>query len=111
MTDELLKIRIVKVLKENVECLKEKKSTMPVDSRRLQGPETAFSYSLLEEKDVDKPPIQKSLLKPNGKRKDGRKPTDSRPLCILSLFYYFQIKIILFFILKFSFENRSSKPS
>ena len=70
---------------------------MPVDSRRLQGPETAFSYSLLEEKDVDKPPIQKSLLKPNGKRKDGRKPTDSRPLCIYCHYFtIFQLKLFYF---------------
>ncbi|KAK4004936.1 hypothetical protein OUZ56_006663 [Daphnia magna] len=59
---------------------------MPVDSRRLQGPESAFSYTLLKKKDANaeesvlSADLQKMLIGSNQVRKDKRKPTDARPL-------------------------------
>lgn len=90
---------------------------MPVDSRRLQGPETAFSYTLLEQKnnsDVEETGLP--LLKAEGKRCDGRKPTDARPLCtkchtFLLLILLVQIKLYLFLTCFKSYEDRSCQPS
>lgn len=61
---------------------------MPGDSRRLQGPEDAFSYRILDKigcdgrlgESAEKPP-----LVVDGIRKDGRKPSDARPLCNIFL--------------------------
>ena len=62
---------------------------MPLDSRRLQGPKSAFSYTLLEDKnssETDEPGLsanfKKILLSSNQNRQDKRKPNDPRPLCI-----------------------------
>lgn len=66
---------------------------MPVDSRRLQGPESAFSYTLLEKKGASEgepslsADFQKILISANEVRKDKRKPTDARPLCKLIFFW------------------------
>lgn len=62
---------------------------MPVDSRRLQGPESAFSYTLLEKKNANaedlllSADLLKMLISNNKVRKDKRKATDARPLCNL----------------------------
>lgn len=67
------------------------KSTMPGDSRRLQGPESAFSYTLLEKKDATEgesvlaTSFQKILIGANECRQDKRKPIEARPLCNLHL--------------------------
>jgi len=59
---------------------------MPVDTRRLQGPDNSFSYKLLEnnnaalESSVSQSTIQQNLLDHNGQRKDKRKANDARPL-------------------------------
>ncbi|XP_039297454.1 exosome complex component MTR3 [Nilaparvata lugens] len=54
---------------------------MPVDSRRLQGPETTFPYHLY----VNKQPLThaqwlKQVVKSNGKRTDGRKHDEIRKI-------------------------------
>jgi len=60
---------------------------MPIDTRRLQGPENAISYRLLQQKNapdleaaVSQLSIQQNLLDHNGQRKDKRKTNDARPL-------------------------------
>ena len=60
---------------------------MPVDSRRLQGPENAFSYNILKKRDeledsVSQMSIENKILDSNGIRRDQRKPADSRKLCM-----------------------------
>ena len=64
---------------------------MPVDSRRLQGPENAFSYTLIGKKNLnEEEPLsadfKKILIGTNQVRKDKRRPSDARPLCKLILF-------------------------
>lgn len=60
---------------------------MPLDSRRLQGPESAFSYTLLEENkssECDEPNLSENfqkILLSNEHRQDKRKPNEGRPLC------------------------------
>lgn len=57
---------------------------MPVDSRRLQGPEDAFSYRILDKLSSigdAAERTEKSSLVIDGSRKDNRKPSDARPLC------------------------------
>ncbi|XP_046461794.1 exosome complex component MTR3-like [Daphnia pulex] len=59
---------------------------MPVDSRRLQGPETSFCYTLLEKKNANEvesalsADLQKILIGSTKVRKDKRMPTDARQL-------------------------------
>ena len=76
-------------------CLKVEKFTsvftMPVDSRRLQGPENSFSYKLLEKKNDKEEEaalsadLQKILIGTNKVRKDKRIPSDARPLCNVTI--------------------------
>jgi hypothetical protein len=64
---------------------------MPVDSRRLQGPENSFSYTLLEKKNASEEEIalsanlEKILIGTNKVRKDKRIPSDARPLCNVAI--------------------------
>ena len=66
---------------------KEYNRKMPVDSRRLQGPETAFSYTLLEKQcsNEEEPSLSNKfeniIISANEVRKDKRKPSEGRPLC------------------------------
>lgn len=62
---------------------------MPTDSRRLQGPEDAFSYKILEDISNQEKALEvgeKVPLVVDGLRRDKRKPCDARPLCKLCLF-------------------------
>ena len=56
---------------------------MPVDSRRLQGPENSFSYMVLEQEDGDEmqTDAKVSIIDNEGTRKDKRKSIDARPIC------------------------------
>ena len=60
---------------------------MPVDSRRLQGPETAFSYTLIEQEDEDEMQTDDkgAIIDANGSRRDKRKAIDARPMCKFTL--------------------------
>jgi len=56
---------------------------MPVDSRRLQGPESAFSYTLIEQEDGNEMQTDDkgAIIDADGSRRDRRKTQDARPIC------------------------------
>ena len=60
---------------------------MPVDSRRLQGPDSAIDYRLLKssgddlEAAVSQIAIKDCLIQANGTRNDQRTCSDARKLC------------------------------
>jgi uncharacterized BrkB/YihY/UPF0761 family membrane protein len=85
---------------------------MPVDSRRLQGPETSFCYTLLEKKNANEvesalsADLQKILIGTNKVRKDKRMPTDARQLCNILIVEIFPFLMFIFILLS-SFEDRN----
>ena len=59
---------------------------MPVDSRRLQGPENGFSYRFIRQDEVlgsseTTMTVDDDVLDSNGLRGDSRTPSDGRKLC------------------------------
>jgi hypothetical protein len=86
---------------------------MPVDSRRLQGPETSFCYTLLEKKNANEvesalsADLQKILIGTNKVRKDKRMPTDARQLCNILIVEIFSLLNANFYFFLSSFENRN----
>lgn len=87
---------------------------MPVDTRRLQGPDNSFSYKLLEnnnaalESSVSQSTIQQNLLDHNGQRKDKRKANDARPLCMPNYSVWIMQKLNIVYIC--SLENGHCQP-
>ena len=65
---------------------------MPVDSRRLQGPENTICYTILEQEDGDEmqTDAKVSIIDDDGIRKDKRKSIDARPLCKLQEILYWR---------------------
>jgi hypothetical protein len=54
---------------------------MPADIRRLQGPESTFSYTLYIPNNTTYDDVVAELITGNEKRKDGRKFNEQRRIC------------------------------
>lgn len=66
-----------------------KKGDMPVDSRRVAGPENTLQYYLYSKHKKTYEECEKELLNSDHIRKDGRKPSDSRKICKLAKSLFF----------------------
>lgn len=54
---------------------------MPVDSRRISGPENTLQYFLYSKQKKTYEECEKEMINTLNLRKDGRKPQDVRKIC------------------------------